>query len=106
MACLICTAQYSEIAPGLKSKKKRDWIQQTMDNLIKRASLETGCPENKIEYVIVDNFTSGRTKKQYLPKTIMLKACGQKLTYLHSISYRASDYGWKTGTWILNVTSK
>ena len=105
--------QYEDIAPGYTKEKHRNFIIQKMDLLIKRVHLETDCPKAQITYTpleYVNNCGSKVLPEKRLPKSIMVAACGNKLTYiLPDANSKCLLESWSTRTsaWVLNsVRSK
>lgn len=103
-------AQYDDIAPGWKGDKKRDQINTKMEELIKRVSFETECKSESITYMVVDKYNFYAKGRDHLnfPKTIILKACGNNLTYINLCipDPEGNLKKWVDGTWTLDAASK
>lgn len=79
-----------------------------MNELKTRVELELGCKIDTLDYTIVDKYIQhGNPKKADLnpPKTIVVEACEQRLTYIN-VAVSGYIYYWTEGTWTLDAASK
>lgn len=100
-------SQYDDIAPGWTKEKDRKLIIEKMNQLITRVTLETDCPKEQISYTVVDTYVlQEKWKKHELPKTIVVKACGDKLVFINIVINGSVPESWYSGNWTLNSVSE
>lgn len=110
LACsfLSTFAQYEDVISGYNHPKSRQRVNEKMNELLKRVQFEADCDIKELDYLIVDKYkqyTSAKRESKNPPKTVLVKACGKKFTYI-LVATDGNFYNWLEGTWVLNSSSE
>jgi hypothetical protein len=88
------------------SKANKKSIDKKMDKFLTRVSNETNVPKDKLDYQVVEQYTTFYSKQcRHLPKVVEFNVNGQKKTYRHNGLSGAVLY-WLLGSWTPQQTSE
>lgn len=108
LCALYGRSQYQDVMPGVTKERDRVLITNKMDELKTRVELELGCKVDTLKFTVVDKYIQySKPKKTNMnpPKTIVVEACEQRLTYIN-VAVSGYIYYWAEGTWTLDAASK